>query len=122
MAFTGVAVVQQVADKKVRITGVSLDANATGTIALSGGTADVLLPAAFQPSPYGYEGDTVELQASIEVRVWPADPSPPSGLAVPVQIEKTGTTATDFLITLFNSSGVELGEDSGLLEIYVEFH
>jgi len=116
MAFTGVATIKQIADDIVRITGLSLAHGASGTISLSGGAGAVLLPAAFQPEPYGYEGATVSLQDSIDVTTTPATAV---ATAIPIQVAKSGTTLEDFLVTLTNNHGAT---DSPGLEIYVKFH
>jgi hypothetical protein len=124
MAFTGVAVVKQVADNLMRITGVSLAAEgATGTIALFEKLApapDIRLPAGFKPRAYDYPDGApdVSLQDSVQVSIIYTN-----GGAVyeAISVVKTGTNPEDFLITLTNNAAVE-GGDSGALEIYVRFH
>lgn len=121
MAFTGVAVIQQVADDLVRITGVSLIGGASGTIGLheDAGTPNVRLPAAFKPRDFtGPEGQHVALQDSIQVQVIYVATG--SSLDA-IRVVKTGTTPENFVATLTNEVLVE-GPPSGNLEIYVRFH
>ncbi len=118
MAFTGSATVKAVSDRIVRITGLSLAGSASGTIGLSGaggGAPDVKTPATFQPSPYNYDGSVVSLQDSISLS-FQADAAVTSALQV--SAAKTGTTQTDFRITVTNTSGTATPE----LEFYVRFH
>lgn len=115
MAFTGSAVVEQIADSIVRITGVSLASGASGTIGLnqyggSSGAADIELPAGFQPSNY----DSVSLQDQVMVN---SNPITSVATAIPVRVVKTGTKPLDFLITMTNDHG---SLASPQLEIYVE--
>lgn len=117
MAFTGSATVVQVSDRKVRVTGLSLAGSAAGTISLHGGTGQVTLPAGFAPSPYtNSEGAVVAMQDSVEVSLVPVTAIT---TLVPISVVKTGTTPTDFLITLTNttSATASAGQD-----IYIEFH
>lgn len=120
MAFTGTAVVTQVSDRKIRITGLSLAGSAVGTISLSGGTGEVLMPGGFQPVPYSLPGAsgpvTVALQDSVEVNLVPVTSIT---TLVPIEVVKTGTTPVDFLITLTNTTSATT---SALQEIYIEFH
>lgn len=95
MAFTGDPVVALVSDGLVRITGVSLDSEASGTIGLADATGiapDITLPDDFAPRPY--RTPPVTLQDSIQVDVLPA--------ASPVTVEKTGFLVTDFRVTISN--------------------
>jgi hypothetical protein len=116
MAFTGSATILQVSDRKVRITGLSLASAAVGTISLSGGTGAVKLPHAFKASAYVAEEHTVNLQDSIQASIIPTTAV---ATAIPVEIVKTGTTPTDFLISLTNNHGSLASPN---LEIYIEFH
>lgn len=118
MAFTGTAVVKQIADQLVRITGLSLVGGASGTIGLAGHTGtppDVVLPGAFKAQPYTYGSANVSLQDAIDVTALPAETS---GLAQPIAVIKTGTTAGDYRATLSNAFASECPR----LEIYVKFH
>ena len=123
MAFTGTPALQIFSDRKVRLTGVSLAGAASGTIALSGGTANILLPAGFKPFEYTYGatgvdgGAVVTLAESIEVSL--VDAAVGVVTRVPIAVVKTGTNPTDFLITLTNTTS---GTASPLQEIYIEFH
>ena len=123
MAFTGVAVVKQIADNLVRITGVSLAAEgAAGTIAFDESVAvpGVRLPAGFKPRTYDLPDAAadVSLQDSVQVLITFTNAG---ALYEAISVVKTGTKPTDFLITLTNNAAVE-GGDSGELEIYVRFH
>jgi hypothetical protein len=105
MAFTGTPVVHYVSDRKVRITGVSLARNVSGTIALHGHAAgpDVILPAWFQPVVYNNDHGDVTLQDSIEVTVHLASATA-SQVSVAVNVIKTGTTPADFLAEIYHST------------------
>lgn len=119
MAFTGTAVVQQITDRMVRITGLSLGIAATGTIGLAGATGsapDVHLPAAFKPVPYTYKGATVvSLQESIKVDY--AFVASDSEVTCPA-IAKTGTDNADFRISVTNTHS----SASPGIEFYIQFH
>jgi hypothetical protein len=120
MAFTGSPVVTLISDRKALITGLSLAAAATGTISLAAGAGAVHLPAGFQPTPYnpGQPGSAsgVTLQQSVEVNT---NPNSAVATAIPIEIVKTGSTSTDFLITLTNNHGSIASPN---LEIWVEWH
>lgn len=118
MAFTGTAVIKQISDRIVRITGLSLAGSASGTIGLfteTGGAPDVVLPIGFQPQVYAYGTAEVSLADAIQINV-----AATATLTSPLQFEttKSGTTPADFRITLHNTSGTAT---SGL-EMYVKFH
>lgn len=99
MAFTGVPVVKRVSDSLVRVTGISLDAGAVGTISLFDGAGEIKLPPDFKPTVYGNQGgaasgsNLVTLQDSIEITHLNA---------VPINVVKTGTLKTDWLATFTN--------------------
>lgn len=118
MAFTGVATIVKVSDKKFRITGLSLAGDASGTIGFSDKTvaAEVSLVAP-EWQPYrNAENDLISLQDSVEARVGiVTDVTTP----VPISVVKTGTDHGDFVITLHNDTAATV---SAGLEIYVEFH
>ncbi len=117
MAFGGSAVIKQVADGIVRITGLSLGGSDTiGLAGHTGAAVGVALPESFNPQPYGYQGGQVGLQDSISVEIVPAAVDVLSFL--PICVVKTGTTHADFRATLTN---VHASESPGL-EIYVRFH
>lgn len=119
MAFTGSATVVNVSDRLARITGVSLAADASGTIGLPGktvaaevtvGTPDWL--------PYSRGSVAVGLQDAVSVLINPVtDVTTP----VPISVVKTGGAAgqADFVITLHNDTAATA---SANLEIYVEYH
>lgn len=119
MAFTGTAVVTQISDQVVRITGLSLASAAAGTIGLfpNGGTPGVRLPQAFKPTPYTYDEAVVGLSDTIEVLVQNAATG--VATAIPVAIVKSGTNALGFLATITNTHG-SLATPN--LEIYVRYH
>jgi len=88
------------------------------TITVPDGLGDtVFLPAAFQCAPFTYDRHNVGLRDAIECSVQDAEVllSQPNS---PIAIVKSGTTVSDFLITLTNVSQ----QDSLLQEIYVQFH
>lgn len=118
MAFTGVAVVTKVSDKKFRITGLSLAGDASGTIGFSDkDVAPEVELVAPEWQPYkNAENDLVSLQAAIECRTQPVTDVT---AAVPISCVKTGTDHGDFVITLHNDSAATLSAE---LEIFVEFH
>lgn len=118
MAFTGIPSVVQISDRCVRITGVSLAADASGILGLFGGTVvgAVELPDGFNPKPYAYQGDVISLIESVRAYVNFAGNAPATG--VPLRVVKTGTTHADFAITFTNEDGAAATPD---LEIYVEF-
>jgi hypothetical protein len=123
MAFTGSPVLQMISDRKVLVTGVSLAGGASGTIACSGGTGNINLPAGFQPHPYTYGatgvdgGAVVNLAQSIMVTL--NDAAVGVTTRVPIAVVKTGDDPTDFVITLTNTT---VGTASPLQEIFIEFH
>lgn len=120
MAFTGAAVITKISDTLFRITGVSLDAAASGTIALAGNAAaaevDITAPDWDVYDVPGAHGGQVTLNESVQVTYQVAE----TGQAVtePLSVVKTGTVPSDFLITLTNPDAAA----SGALEIYVRFH
>lgn len=121
MAFTGAAVVKQVADNLVRITGVSLAAEGvSGTIGLfpKAVAPDVRLPEGLKAHADSRPSGDVSLQDSIQVEI---NNTSNAATAQPLQVVKTGTTPEDFVITVTNNAAVE-GGDSGDLEIYVRWH
>jgi hypothetical protein len=119
MAFTGSATIQIIADGIARITGLSLAAGAAGTISLSAGSGQVLLPAYFKAAPYVAEpsAGTVPTSASIDVTAKASDASTPLG--GDARVTKVGNGVTDFLATLTN---MNLASATASLEIYVKFH
>jgi hypothetical protein len=115
MAFTGIAVVQQITDRKVRITGLSLAGDAAGTIGLFGdATAGVQLPNAFNPKVYDYQGEDISLAAALQVSYVPVTDV---SAAVPISITKGGAP---FQISMHNDNAGG-GQVSAELEIYVEW-
>ena len=128
MPFVGNAVVKQITDGLIRITGLSIDAGSPeGTIGLAENTGapQVVLPAAFKPRDYDYPdvAGVVTLQDSVQC--WWVLTSTETAMP-PISVVKTGTTPEDFLISL--DMGGLLPDpplpppNSGLIEIYVRFH
>ena len=120
MAFTGSPVIQQISDRTVRITGVSLAFGASGILGLHGGAVGgaVALPASFKPHDYHYQptDNDVSFQESVRVTINPV--TDVSNFGIPIRVVKTGTVVADFAITLTNDAA---GTGSGDLEIYVTF-
>lgn len=123
MAFNGNAVFSMVSESLVRVTGLSLLAGASGTIGLAPSATimvppDVVLPAPFKPAPYNPNLGTgvVELQDAVNVQYNDVVSSP---IKAPVVIVKTGTTASDFLITLTNDAPGEV--ETATFELYIRF-
>ncbi len=112
MAWTGSAVVKKVSDRVVRVTGISLAADATGTIAIGNATGDIDISGLPEWEAYGdvtlIQAVTVKINIVTDVTA-----------GVPISVVKTGTTQTDFLITFHNDTAAD---DSAELEIYIEFH
>lgn len=120
MAFTGTPTVKQVSDNCVRITGVSLAAGASGTIALhgeTGSTPDVTLPASFKPIHYVVDEAIVSFQDALAVEVQCAATG--VATAIPFAVVKSGTTVADFRATITNTHA-SLATPN--LEIYVRYH
>jgi hypothetical protein len=120
MAFTGTAVVKQISDRLVRITGLSLAAGVGGTIGLFGATGsapDVELPETFKTQHYAFLGSGVPFIDAIEVTA--AAAATGTVVAIPVAVVKTGTSIADFRATLTNTHGSTATPD---LEIMVRFH
>jgi hypothetical protein len=120
MAFTGAAVVKQVSDKLFRITGLSLAADASGTIGFSDKTvaAEVGLVAPEWKAYKNAKAQAVSLQDAVQVRFVPVTDV---SAAVPVSVVKSGTDHGDFVITMHNDNAGG-GAASAELEIYIEFH
>jgi hypothetical protein len=120
MAFTGVAVIKQVADNLVRITGLELGDLASGTIALHEATVapGVRLPEEFRPRQYSRDNEQVSLQDSVQIAITNVDPG---NTLFPIRVVKTGTDKDDFTITMTNTGPGEAG-GTGEIEIYVRFH
>lgn len=117
MAFTGTATVKLVSDNLVRITGLSLAGAAVGTISLAEAAgADVECPAAFKPRTYKSTGGAVSLQDAVEVTLIPVTTIT---TLVPIMVVKTGTTLTNFVITLTNTTAATV---SAVQEIWIRFH
>lgn len=115
MAFTGTATVQNVSNRAVRITGVSLAGDASGTIGFSDKSvaADVSIGLLPDWQPTEYDG-LVSLQDRIMITMnIVTDVTTP----VPISVVKAGTTHADFVATLHNDTAATA---SGTLEIYVE--
>ena len=120
MAFGGVAVVTQISDRAVRITGVNLAPSAQGTIALSGGpAADITLPGAFRALVGSYNGAALTLRDSVGVNINPdANGLTETNLQPSVIKTGGGASVADFLITVINTNTTETTQT---LEIDVTF-
>jgi hypothetical protein len=114
MAFTGIPVVQRVSDRMYRITGISLEGGAAGTIGLAGGTGEIDILDAPEWTPY----EDVTLQDAVSLRMVPVTDA--TNWENRIRVVKTGTTQANFLITLTNDDTEE--QASPELEFYVEFH
>ncbi len=115
MAFTGTATIKQIADNKVRITGLSLANGAAGTIGLHGATGTtpgVTLPASFDTLHYDYAGSLVPFQDAINVQVTITAGN--GGLPV---VTKSGTTVADFRLTFTDSGSAHPG-----LDLLITYH
>lgn len=118
MAFTGTPVLVQVSDNLFRITGVTLAADATGTIGFSDKStpAEVSLEAPTWQPYHNSDNVAVSLQDAIQVTVGvTTDVTTP----VPISVVKTGTGHLHFQIAVHNDTA---GTVSPGLEIYVRFH
>ncbi len=111
MAFTGTIVVTKVAGDLFRITGAILTAGVSGTIGFTIGTNDIEFTA-----PEWLPTTGVTLQAAINVVANRLTAG--AATAVPLQIVKTGTTQTDFQITVTNPDGAA---STGAMELYVQY-
>jgi hypothetical protein len=118
MAFTGVPVLEQISDRCVRITGVSLAALASGSLGLFNTTVPnaVPLPDAFNPKPYDYQASLISIVESVRVTVNP-NGAAQAATVVPVRVVKTGS-GVGFSIAFTNDDAVAA---TSALEIYVEF-
>jgi len=119
MAFTGTAVIKQVTDSMVRITGLSLASTANGTIGLFGAspTPGVELPDTFNVEHYKVNGQDVSFSDAIDVTVKAAAVN--VAQSIPVAIVKSGSSVADWKATLTNTHASLASPD---LEIYVRFH
>lgn len=120
MAWTGSATRTMVSDRMFRIAGLSLAADASGTIGFFGGN-----PAAEQTinmpwwTPYkNGDDDLITLRDAIKISfLIITDVTAP----VPISVVKTGTDQGDWLATFHNDLAGG-GTTSGQLEIYLEYH
>jgi len=120
MAFTGTPVVTQINDRTVRITGISVAAaNTVGTIGLAGATGtppDIKLPSTFIAVAGDYLGQAIGLQDSIDVNINAVSAGALTNLMP--SVAKTGTTQTDFRVSVTNTSA-SLATQT--LEIVIQF-
>jgi hypothetical protein len=121
MAFTGTPVFEQISDRCVRLTGVSLAASTTGSVGLFGTTVPgaIALPDAFNPKAYDYGSNLVSLGESIRATVNATGITPSPATAVPVRVNKAGGTPPHtFAVTFINDDSAAA---TAGLEIYIEF-
>jgi len=120
MSFIGTPVITQITDAMVRITGISLAEINTGTIGLFGSlaTPDIVLPEAFNPKPYTYQGHVLGIADVVDVSAHFVSQlgNPRGSLA----IGKTGTTPQNFQISIASPLFDEAGQPG--IEIYVRYH
>lgn len=117
MAFTGIAnaVINQISDRVVRITGLSLAGLASGTISFTGGPAsDVALPAAFTPDDVPNATATMVDRTRVTVQQTAS-----AATGMPYHVVKNagvGGGPASFQITITNDGAAA----SGALEIYID--
>jgi hypothetical protein len=119
MSFTGTPIFEQLTPNLIRITELTLDSLASGTIGLheSTGSPDVRLPASFKAPALSFDGDPVSLAARILISIEPISGAPGPLTNLPPSREKTGTTPEDFLVTVTNTN---TSLPTQTLEIYVQ--
>lgn len=112
----GTPVITQISDTELRITGVTLDPDATGVIGFSTANyePDIRLPDTFRAPNAEFGGAPVALDALVKVDVAPATVGPFTNL--PPSVEKTGQTSEDFAIRITNTKVDEVTQG---LEIYL---
>lgn len=124
--FTGTAVVEQIADGIVRVTGVGLNEGQSGVLTLESNLTPpvgaVVMPAGFKPQQARMGSNVVGLEASLDVSVKQTGQNAGSPTqAKPIYVLKAGDTPETWIATITNAAAAETG-DSGDLEIYVKFH
>jgi hypothetical protein len=121
MAFIGTPVVTQITDSVVRITGVSLANDTSGTIGLFGCLAspDIILPESFHVEPYNYLGTDIGVAPAVIVEV---NLVSQLGHPGPIAVGKTGTTVQNFQISLAAGTLGDSEDDPPGLEIYIRYH
>jgi hypothetical protein len=116
--FNGTAVFEQISSTELRITGLTLSANTSGTIgfAVADGTPapDLKLPDVFLVPSASFLGNPVPLRALVKIDIEPESGGPFTNL--PPSIEKTGDTGEAFRIKITNTK-VDLTTQT--LEIYI---
>lgn len=117
--FNGTPVIEQISATELRITGVSLPPNLSGTIGFfeSVNNPNILLPEEFSAPSVEFQGEDVSLAALVKVYVGPDSAGPFTNLQP--SVSKTVTTSPeDFLIKITNTNVSLTTQD---LEIYVTF-
>lgn len=117
MAFTGSAVICQVTDSLVRITGLSLAKTAVGTISCGASGGDVNMPTTFKPEVYPYANALLVPSDVIDCQIVPAGSH--VGTNLPYLVKAGATFATPFLITITNPDATNA---TPALEIWLKFH
>ncbi len=120
MAFIGSPSFDQVSPRLLRISGIGLPPDTSGTIGLRDNDPsppDVVLPIGFWTIAAALCGSLVSLRAAVEVRISPESAGPLTNLQP--SVVKTGETPGDFRITIKNTN-TSLATQT--LEIYIQVH
>ncbi len=101
--FNGNPIIEQVSPSELRITGITLDPDASFTIGFDPSTGgDLNLPASFAAPSVTFMGQPVRLQAAVKVDINPDSVGPFTNL--PPSVEKFGDTAENFRIRITNTN------------------
>lgn len=124
MAFVGTPVVTQVTDAMVRISGISLNEQTSGTIGLFGclATPDIVLPEAFSPRLYSYQGPGHVLSLADVVDVTAHFISQVGSPAGSVAVGKIGSTVANFEIQIASPAYQDVEAGNPQIEIYIRYH
>lgn len=126
MPFTGIPTVTRVGNNVVRIAGIKIPGESSGTISLYEGSGEIKMPDACNWSPYagGDESDhLVTLDESVSVSWVFVEAIPDTDLSSRIWVSKTdGDDPTTFLITLTNDGDQGEGNESPEMEIWIRFH
>ncbi len=101
--FNGNPIIEQVSPSELRITGITLDHDASFTIGFDQATlVDINLPASFAAPSVTFMEQPVSLQAAVKVDIDPGSVGPFTNL--PPSVEKFGDTAENFRIRITNTN------------------